>query len=201
MFPTCVGMNRIIFFSWGGHVYVPHMRGDEPPLSNLQRFFNLCSPHAWGWTVSYTYLKETLVMFPTCVGMNRLLMAYLSVHNHVPHMRGDEPYQQLIKSLIIRCSPHAWGWTVIYLYRKLRARMFPTCVGMNRVSSSQSFSTKNVPHMRGDEPLCAFQSIDYWRCSPHAWGWTALQSYQAPSQIMFPTCVGMNRRVVPLKSQ
>ena len=30
MYPTCVGMNRIIFITQIPTFYVPHMRGDEP---------------------------------------------------------------------------------------------------------------------------------------------------------------------------
>ena len=53
---------------------------------------------------------------------------------------------------------------------------FPTCVGMNRPSSTVTPGMLRVPHMRGDEPSLHIR-ID-----------------RPP--LAFPTCVGMNRLIV-----
>ena len=53
--------------------------------------------------------------------------------------------------------------------------MYPTCVGMNRQVKILGRFGRDVPHMRGDEPLGVIQRE------------TGLD--------MYPTCVGMNRRV------
>ena len=48
-------------------------------------------------------------MFPTCVGMNRLIVIDGDQSMNVPHMRGDEPAVGVDMGNIIACSPHAWG--------------------------------------------------------------------------------------------
>ena len=48
-------------------------------------------------------------MFPTCVGLNRILCMRCSLPFNVPHMRGAEPVKGLKKLFRCACSPHAWG--------------------------------------------------------------------------------------------
>ncbi len=48
VFPTCVGMNRVMRLLNVPTASVPHMRGDEPRLLTLGIEMNRCSPHAWG---------------------------------------------------------------------------------------------------------------------------------------------------------
>ena len=48
--------------------------------------------------------------------------------------------------------------------------VFPTCVGMSRISTSLFGLAFCVPHVRGDEPariaLTGYKDL----CSPRAWG-------------------------------
>jgi len=48
MFPTHVGMNRLIYTEGGLGNHVPHTRGDEPFIVPPVSFCSLCSPHTWG---------------------------------------------------------------------------------------------------------------------------------------------------------
>ncbi len=48
-------------------------------------------------------------MFPTSVGMNRLMKTALIVVADVPHIRGDEPPDRRITKNAFQCSPHPWG--------------------------------------------------------------------------------------------
>ena len=48
-------------------------------------------------------------MFPTGVGMNRLLTVKLIKKLNVPHRRGDEPIGTELMLMNNRCSPQAWG--------------------------------------------------------------------------------------------
>ena len=48
MFPTFVGMNRAQDVLQKAHLYVPHIRGDEPLAVNDEAVRALCSPHSWG---------------------------------------------------------------------------------------------------------------------------------------------------------
>ena len=48
MFPTPVGMNRVGNGATSPLRGVPHARGDEPGLEDLDRAIRLCSPRPWG---------------------------------------------------------------------------------------------------------------------------------------------------------
>ena len=89
-------------------------------------------------------------MFPTCVGMNRLVLCFLPPETRVPHMRGDEPFI-------------SGGLAGVQL-------VFPTCVGMNRPSPTARPTARCVPHMRGDEPELGGEAKLAPLCSPHALG-------------------------------
>jgi len=89
-------------------------------------------------------------MFPTHVGMNRVLPVSSDMLKNVPHTRGDEPLQKLESG-----------------FNKL---MFPTHVGMNRPLQRRRELRVHVPHTRGDEPPPAPDGSNVWSCSPHTWG-------------------------------
>ena len=72
-------------------------------------------------------------VFPTGVGMNRVLGGTRQCRSRVPHRRGDEPDIRQISPMI--------------------EKVFPTGVGMNRRLKHTSMDTKCVPHRRGDEPM------------------------------------------------
>ena len=48
-------------------------------------------------------------VFPTCVGMNRLLKRPIVSPRSFPHMRGDEPMSEAEKESLREFPPHAWG--------------------------------------------------------------------------------------------
>ena len=47
--------------------------------------------------------------FPTCVGMNRDSDHAVISAWGVPHMRGDEPHDEIAAAIKLMRSPHAWG--------------------------------------------------------------------------------------------
>ena len=53
--------------------------------------------------------KMVAVVFPTCVGMNRIHDLSPRGVIGVPHMRGDEPFSDELCLFLFWCSPHAWG--------------------------------------------------------------------------------------------
>ena len=48
-------------------------------------------------------------VFPTGVGMNRDMNAWLGAFKRVPHRRGDEPLAGGVPGVSRKCSPQAWG--------------------------------------------------------------------------------------------
>ncbi len=71
--------------------------------------------------------------------------------------------------------------------------MFPTRVGMDRMSSRTRAWPSCVPHARGDGP--PEQGVQTWAfgCSPRAWGWTGGRTVMGLFTNVFPTRVGMDR--------
>ena len=82
--------------------------------------------------------------------MNRRLRADPQGECRVPYMCGDEP--DVVAARI--AAEHA----------------FPTCVGMNRSSSSTMHKGVCVPYMCGDEPGCATIRQAVTKRSLHVWG-------------------------------
>ena len=49
------------------------------------------------------------LVFPTSVGMNRVVDDTMPIQAGVPHERGDEPFLVETAGIITSCSPRAWG--------------------------------------------------------------------------------------------
>ena len=74
VFPTRVGMVRAASFPgctpfWG----FPHPRGDGPLTDGIPPPVMSFSPPAWGWSASATTELTQALVFPTRVGMVRLV--------------------------------------------------------------------------------------------------------------------------------
>ena len=54
-------------------------------------------------------IELTPMVFPTCVGMNRREPTQVENERRVPHVRGDEPAEELAYWKLLLCSPRAWG--------------------------------------------------------------------------------------------
>ncbi len=48
-------------------------------------------------------------VFPTPVGMNRMINNRKMRYRSVPHTRGDEPRRGMSLRAMLLCSPHPWG--------------------------------------------------------------------------------------------
>ena len=72
VFPTCVGMDRPSSVLSAGTTRVPHVRGDGPREYMALGSTRSCSPRAWGWTEYASLVMQSVVVFPTCVGMDRV---------------------------------------------------------------------------------------------------------------------------------
>ena len=118
----------------------------------IKPFFLVFSPHAWGWTAGQMVPQSQELVFPTCVGMNRVTSVGALGVKRFPHMRGDEPHRKNDLYIQKSFSPHAWGWTGTPNGVRGMQSVFPTCVGMNRLGVSPEILRSCFPHMRGDEP-------------------------------------------------
>ena len=154
------------------------------------------SPHAWGWSVHNQILRVRGQVFPTCVGMVRPLLCRLSGSCCFPHMRGDGPESGTLTIRAGAFSPHAWGWSEIRDELAGKNDVFPTCVGMVRLSCTPLRIERRFPHMRGDGPRLELVLFRVRVFSPHAWGWSEHIIRACCTALVFPTCVGMVRQTV-----
>ncbi len=100
----------------------------------------------------------------------------------------------------MQCSPLAWGWSAAEHSGMLPATVFPTRVGMVRQHCSSGFRWPGVPHSRGDGPSVSISPMPRSRCSPLAWGWSAIGAGVPRCVEVFPTRVGMVRDHRPARA-
>ncbi len=53
---------------------------------------------------------------------------------------------------------------------QVKGVVFPTPVGMNRISKGSKSPNGGVPHASGDEPDCIAERRKVVMCSPRQWG-------------------------------
>ena len=75
----------------------------------------------------------------------------------------------------------------------MRNIVFPTPVGMDRMTRAAGYSPTRFPHTRGDGPCCVLMPVTGMWFSPHPWGWTGLYTLRVDGCTVFPTPVGMDR--------
>ena len=132
VFPTRVGMVR---FRNGLRRFgqsIPHPRGDGPSSLGITNIVRLYSPPAWGWSALFVGNRGRPVVFPTRVGMVRLLGGDTGLPQRIPHPRGDGPTTANSAEQVTLYSPPAWGWSVQLGEQPVGVGVFPTRVGMVR---------------------------------------------------------------------
>ena len=90
-------------------------------------------------------------------------------------------------------SPQAWGCTAQQRRRNIRARVFPTGVGVYRSNQTPRRYSRSFPHRRGGVPATATEWIDLLAFSPQAWGCTVHPELAIQFAHVFPTGVGVYR--------
>ncbi len=69
-----------------------------------------------------------------------------------PHIRGDGPLAECRCFVSAPFSPHTWGWSVQNEETGEEIDVFPTYVGMVRLSNKFGLLKSSFPHIRGDGP-------------------------------------------------
>ena len=134
------------------------------------------------------------MVFPTPVGMDRRSGPRTMQKPGFPHARGDGPSPLYILNSEAQFSPRPWGWTDGRPLYHVALKVFPTPVGMDRLTGSSTLSSGSFPHARGDGPPEREHTPPALAFSPRPWGWTAVGGTQMASFNVFPTPVGMDRR-------
>ena len=153
------------------------------------------SPQAWGWTVTTHIRAFAHRVFPTGVGVDRDRPIAAATHRRFPHRRGGGPPAIDAQRAMEGFSPQAWGWTVLATNRFDALQVFPTGVGVDRYTRPIIQRFDRFPHRRGGGPACTRLGCPTGLFSPQAWGWTAMCAVSSAGSSVFPTGVGVDRRL------
>ncbi len=194
VFPTPVGMDRGDALQTTQVIGIPHARGDGPVPRAKVCAACAYSPRPWGWTDAATCRVHSLVVFPTPVGMDRLMKKISRASRRIPHARGDGPCAVNSLRKLLAYSPRPWGWTGLRERQRSQRYVFPTPVGMDRLQRGLCVEDGSIPHARGDGPAHVFVLPCPCTYSPRPWGWTAGVPQEGIDGSVFPTPVGMDRK-------
>ena len=159
VFPTRVGMVRPQSTKYGGRNGFPHTRGDGPECRLHRPRRAGFSPHAWGWSATLSTFAAPTNVFPTRVGMVRVIEDSRIRAHCFPHTRGDGPPRPCPWCHCCWFSPHAWGWSEFRRRQRREIPVFPTRVGMVRTRTARQPWRRSFPHTRGDGPA---SSLGRW---------------------------------------
>ena len=196
VFPTRVGMVRCPSVSAKFPKSFPHPRGDGPRRVFASLAWSKFSPPAWGWSEGTCWRDCQTSVFPTRVGMVHPQSSPQRPQTSFPHPRGDGPRMAVPYDPAMQFSPPAWGWSALASVCAAVGKVFPTRVGMVRLSPATCSPCGCFPHPRGDGPVVTIRSNGWNGFSPPAWGWSANESSKTWMDWVFPTRVGMVRQFV-----
>ena len=154
----------------------------------------LCFPHARGDVpLDRNYISGFDYVFPTPVGMFRILKDLLRYSRRFPHARGDVPSTRDAAAMREAFSPRPWGCSARLLAKQERRGVFPTPVGMFLVETHDVDELRSFPHARGDVPTGADTPSIHPAFSPRPWGCSETLKIKFSTSAVFPTPVGMFR--------
>ena len=110
-----------------------------------------------------------------------------------PHACGDVPPSSSRNSLAFLFSPRMWGCSAAIMFALPFCLVFPTHVGMFRMTVASLLPLTCFPHACGDVPGHCGELTSQTKFSPRMWGCSALGDRVLCRALVFPTHVGMFR--------
>ena len=195
VFPTHVGVFRRRRQRCEGDLSLPHPRGGVPFMEPYERTRAGSSPPTWGCSVADALLLTTLPVFPTHVGVFRACCPPSWLAPCLPHPRGGVPSKVSGPGTGTESSPPTWGCSEPRGRHVVLSQVFPTHVGVFRDPGIGALRLVCLPHPRGGVPLLVEVEATSRSSSPPTWGCSAEGDLGAPQFAVFPTHVGVFRRV------
>ena len=191
VFPTLVGV-FLWAFLWGWGVgSLPHARGGVSGIGSSYSMGVMSSPRSWGCFSISPSVMMSLSVFPTLVGVfpKGRFRPFTSLS--LPHARGGVSFFHLQQTRGGGSSPRSWGCFLFVFGIDTALIVFPTLVGVFRMSKLNGANPKSLPHARGGVsqrycPACAPDAS-----SPRSWGCFHLQQPRDGLHLVFPTLVGV----------
>ena len=195
VFPTYVGMFRVstVGCDWGPRF--PHVCGDVPARFIKVSIDRQFSPRMWGCSGGRAAWNRGSPVFPTYVGMFRRGAMASRSGSRFPHVCGDVPARPANGKPFPEFSPRMWGCSGFPGHGHRHPAVFPTYVGMFRDRRGADGAHIGFPHVCGDVPMGRRERKQRKQFSPRMWGCSGLPDHQRHGGRVFPTHVGMFRRL------
>ena len=154
LFPTHVGVDPSAGFTEGSPAPLPHARGGGPASCRSSLGAAGSSPRTWGWTGLGVPKRRSNPLFPTHVGVDRVIPSREETNAPLPHARGGGPTASRSRITHPYSSPRTWGWTLLRHVIPSTRALFPTHVGVDPRRRARSRPSRTLPHARGGGPPC-----------------------------------------------
>ena len=170
VFPTPVGVFRLLTGGWYEQKSLPHARGGvSPDMLHADRGF-LSSPRPWGCFSRGRTDGFYLGVFPTPVGVFLTLPLVFMAQQSLPHARGGVSLLLQRAGRGAGSSPRPWG-----CFRAERGwhydhPVFPTPVGVFLHLQNVQMHQKGLPHARGGVSQDHLVPLPRQASSPRPWG-------------------------------
>ena len=149
---------------------LPHTRGGVSGYQSSCRRLVPSSPHPWGCFRTRTTGAQPPAVFPTPVGVFPNKYTSLISLLSLPHTRGGVSNCQRCHGSLSTSSPHPWGCFRTRTTGAQPPAVFPTPVGVFRLSERMMYSEEGLPHTRGGVSISRSLSAASLTSSPHPWG-------------------------------
>ena len=151
VFPTGVGMALSLIVPGPEVLSVPTGVG-MARVTTAEAWIRLVFPTVWDGPAQKNDLRATGAVFPTGCGDGPVSCGRKGLEQRCSPRVWGWPvigYDGTNSSL---CSPRVWGWPVVILPKHTGLSVFPTGVGMARLTSVIAYGSNSVPHGCGTGP-------------------------------------------------
>jgi len=149
VFPTHVGVFLRYVLRTSSRISLPHARGGVSGLDLVNTVHHQSSPRTWGCFPSVLWIKTTHSVFPTHVGVFRIVFNPETKSISLPHARGGVSAREILLPFHVTSSPRTWGCFLPVPSAFKAWAVFPTHVGVFLFGSRSPGPQDGLPHARG----------------------------------------------------
>ena len=131
---------------------LPRLRGDGPPIPDVQVSCGGAAPPTRGWTLEKKGWKWTTCGCPAYAGMDPPAAFCRRNLLRLPRLRGDGPFRISSEHSSEQAAPPTRGWTQIFGRGPQNLGGCPAYAGMDPLTPSRYRRAWWLPRLRGDGP-------------------------------------------------
>jgi len=152
VYPACAGIDLERTELHRDRHSLPRMRGDRPSMRPALSGLVVFTPHARGSTYPFDTVRDPIVVYPACAGIDHPHRDGRSPGLCLPRMRGDRPQTLSLLAHHAPFTPHARGSTGDMRGDEQNFIVYPACAGIDLARRTRQAGRHGLPRMRGDRP-------------------------------------------------